>query len=95
MFRGILRFYLCKYMTLCHALWMIMLKNANTLFSMASPLRSYMTFTQGGGGRDSSDLLSLRPNKSYKTSFYKKFIKLKSVPKIFLDINVFLQIFPV
>ena len=30
----------------------------------------------GGGGRDSSDFLSLHPNKSYKTSFYKKFIKL-------------------
>ena len=39
-----------------------------------TPPRSYMTFTQGGG-RDSSDFLSLHPNKSYKTSFYKKFIK--------------------
>ena len=28
-----------------------------------------------GGGREFSDFLSLHPNKSYKTSFYKKFIK--------------------
>ena len=39
------------------------------------PLRTYLTFTQGGG-REFSDFLSLHPNKSYKTSFYKKIYKM-------------------
>ena len=62
--------------SLCHALWMILLRNTDTLFSMAPPQGLYhMTFTQGGGGGILQIFWSLRPNKTYKTSLYKKCIK--------------------